>query len=103
MLRRFLCGFVAALVLAPVAAADGGGISPGVIQGGAGVSLPGLGVRYDALSDNKTTFIEAIRKSHGQVVSAATISGNWGIPLIGLDGSTGGLSADGSILVLGEA
>jgi hypothetical protein len=103
MPRRFLCGFVAALVLAPVAAADGGGISPGVIQGGQGVSLPGLGVRYDAVSDNKTTFIEAIRKSDGQIRSAATVSGNWGIPLIGLDGSTGGLSKDGSTLVLGEA
>lgn len=101
MLRHPLCGFAAALVLAPVAAA--GGVSPGVIQGGAGVSLPGVGVRYDALSDNKTTFIEAIRKSDGQIRSAATVSGNWGIPLIALDGSTGGLSADGSTLVLGEA
>src|SRR5215472_4065609 len=103
MLRRFFCGFVAALVIAPVATADGGGISPGVIQGGAGVSLPGLGVRYDAVSDNETTFIEAIRMSDGQIRSAATVSGNWGIPLIGLDGSTGGLSEDGSTLVLGEA
>lgn len=103
MLRRFLCGFVAALACAPVAAADGSGLSPGVIQGGGGVSLPGLGVRYDALSDNKTTFIEAIRKSDGQILNAATVSGNWGIPSIGLDGSTGGLSVDGRTLVLGEA
>jgi hypothetical protein len=103
MLCRLLCGLVAALVLAPVAAADGGGISPGVVQGGGGVSLPSLGVRYDALSDTKTTFIEAIQKSDGQILSAGTVSGNWGTPLIGLDGSTGGLSADGRTLVLGEA
>jgi hypothetical protein len=103
MLRRFMCGLVAALALAPVAAADGGGLSPGVVQGGGGVSLPGLGVRYEALSDNKTTFIEAIRKRDGQILNAATVSGSWGIPLIGLDGSTGGLSADGRTLVLGEA
>ncbi len=104
MLRRFVCGLVAALALAPVAAADGsGGPSPGVVNGGPGATLPGFGLRYVALNDGSNTYLEAIQKRNGAVLNADFVKGTWGVPLIGFDGSTGGLSTDRSTLVLGDA
>jgi hypothetical protein len=104
MLRRLCCGLVAALALAPVAAADGsGGPSPGVVNGGPGATLPGLGLRYVALNDGTNTYLEAIQKRNGTVFNIGVVKGTWGVPLIGFDGSTGGLSTDGSTLVLGDA
>jgi hypothetical protein len=104
MLRRFACFFAAALVLAPVAAADGsGGPSPGVVNGGPGATLPGFGLRYVALNDGSNTYIEAIQKRDGSVLNAGFIRGTWGVPMIDISGATGGLSADGRTLVLGDA
>jgi hypothetical protein len=103
MLRRLLCGVVAALALAPVATADGGGPSPGVFQGGDGVTLPNLGVRWVTLTDSTNTQLAMIRKRDGRIVNSTTMPGVWGIPAVALDGSTGGLSRDGRTLVLGDA
>ena len=104
MLRRLLCGLVAALVLAPVAAADGsGGPSPGVVNGGPGATLPGSDLRYVALTDGTKTYVEAIQKRDGSVLNAGFVRGTWGVPTIDITGSTGGLSADGRTLVLGDA
>jgi hypothetical protein len=104
MLRRFACGLVAALALAPVAAADGsGGPSPGVVNGGSGATLPGSGLRFVALNDGNNTYLEAVQKRNGAVLNTGFVKGTWGVPLIGADGSTGGLSPDLSTLVLGDA
>src|SRR5438552_355363 len=104
MLRRFLCGLVAALALAPIAAADGsGGPSPGVVDGGPGATLPGLGLRYVALTDGSGTYLEAIQKRDGSVLNTGIIRGTWGVPMIDINGSTGGLSPDAGTLVLGDA
>src|SRR5919204_2471227 len=104
MLRRFACGLVAALALAPIAAADGsGGPSPGVVNGGPGATLPRLGLRYVALNDGSNTYLEAIQKRDGSVLNSGYISGTWGVPIIDISGSTGGLCPDGGTLVLGDA
>jgi hypothetical protein len=104
MLRRLVCGLVAALALAPVAAADGsGGPSPGVVSGGPGATLPGFGLRYVALNDGSNTYLEAIQKRNGTVLDTGVLKGTWGVPIIGFDGSTGGLSTDRNTLVLGDA
>jgi hypothetical protein len=103
MLRRLLCGLVAALAVAPVATADGGGPSPGVNQGWDGVTASGLGVRYVTVTVGANTTLEAIRKRDGRVVNFLPLTGQWGIPAVANDGSSGGLSTDGHTLVLGEA
>ena len=103
MLRRLLCGVVAALTLAPVATADGGGPSPGVNQGWDGVTASGLGVRYVTVTVGTDTSLEMIRKRDGRVVNFMPLTGTWGIPAVANDGSSGGLSTDGRTLVLADA
>src|SRR5437870_2123426 len=103
MLRRLLCGAVAALALAPVATADGGGPSPGSSQGWDGVTASGIGVRYVTVPVGTNTSLEMIRKSDGRVVNFMPLNGSWGIPFVANDGSTGGLSTDGRTLVLADA
>ena len=103
MLRRLLCAVVAALAVAPVATADGGGPSPGTSQGWDGVTAPGLGVRYVTVPAGANTALESIRKRDGRVINFMPLTGSWGIPGVANDGSTGGLSADGRTLVLADA
>ena len=98
MLRRLVVGLVVALAAAPAALA--GGPSPGVSHGGGGVLGPGGGVRYTTVGTTRHTTVVAIRG--GLVVRSTTIDGGYGIPAIDFNGSKGGLSADGSTLVLGD-
>jgi hypothetical protein len=98
MLRRLFPLVVVALATAPAALA--GGPSPGVSHGGAGVVAPGGGVRYTTVGTTRHTTVVAIRG--GLVVSSTTIEGGFGIPAIDFNGTKGGLSADGSTLVLGD-
>src|SRR5437660_626016 len=93
---------VAALVLAPVALADGRP-SPGVDQGGDGVLASSALVRYVALPGTDSTVLEAIRTSDGHVLRWRAIPGGFGIPFVTYNGTTGGISRNGRTLVLGEA
>src|SRR5919202_5931892 len=98
MVRRLIAGLVVALAAAPAALA--GGPSPGVSHGGGGVVGPGGGVRYTTVGTTRHTTVVAIRG--GLVVRSTTIDGGFGIPAIDFNGGKGGLSADGSTLVLGD-
>ena len=101
MLRRlFWCALVT-LVLAPTALA--GGPSPGYTQGSEGVRLPEGDVSYVARQDRAGTALVAVREADGQIILQRNVSALWGIPLVTFDGTTGGLSYDGSTLVLGDA
>src|SRR5437868_8349364 len=108
MLRRslVLVAAVAALALVPVATADGGGPSPGAIQGGDGVTSAagpgGAPTRYVALPSGADTVVEAIRTSDGSVLQFDGLAGAFGIPLVTQDGGAGGLSADGKTLVVAD-
>jgi hypothetical protein len=100
MRRRLLLPLVVAvLVTAAVARADGGASAPG-IQGGGGVLGPGGDVRYVAVGGRSDTVVEKIRVADGAVLAWTARPGGWGIPSIALDGSTGGISRDGTALVL---
>jgi hypothetical protein len=103
MLRRLLCVFAFALTLAPVATADGGGPAAGVNQGWDGVTASGIGVRYVTVATGTDTTLEMIRKRDGRVLNFMSLTGQWGIPAVANDGSTGGLSTDGRTLVLADA
>jgi hypothetical protein len=103
MLRRLLCLSVTALVLAPVASADGGGPSPGVDQGWDGVTNSRLPVRYVTATTGTNTVLEVIRKRDGRVLNFMSLTGLWGIPAVTYNGQAGGLSIDGRTLVLQEA
>jgi hypothetical protein len=103
MLRRLV--FLTALgllLIAPVARADGPQAGPGVIQGWTGVTAPGLPFRYVTLPSGSSTVLAQVRRSSGRVWGFRTFHGTWGVPQIANDGTAGGLSPDGRVLVLAE-
>jgi len=85
----------------PAALADGGTL--GATEGGDGVTSATLPVRYVTLPARSDTLLEAVRKSDGRVVRFRRLTGEWGIPAVTWGGAKGGLSADGKLLVLGDA
>jgi hypothetical protein len=102
MLRLPLFCLLAALVVVPAAFA--GGPSPGVTRDGSqGVQLPEGDVSYVAEPDGAGTAVLAVGQRDGRVLRRSSFAASWGIPLVAMDGTTGGLSADGRTLVLGDA
>jgi hypothetical protein len=100
-MRRILgVTIVIAAVWAASAAADGGGPSPGPTQGGPGKVDPSGQERYVAVPAKDGTLVEAIRVRDGSVMRWKYLDGQYGVPMIAYDGSLGGLSHDGSQLVV---
>jgi hypothetical protein len=104
MLRRSLlfAAVLAALALVPAAVADGGGPGIGVVEGDGVTNAAGT-LRYVAVAAGTNTVVEAVRTNGGQVEGSNLLAGQFGIPLVTIDGGLGGLSADGHTLVLGDA
>lgn len=98
--RLLIAAAVAITCAAAPAAAGAGGPSAGVVQGGDGIAQGG--VRYVALPAGQSTVVEAISRRTGSVLRWSVVPGSYGIPLVGLDGSTDGISHDGSTLVVGD-
>ena len=82
-----------------VAAADGGGPSPGLDYGN-GVVAPGGKLRYVAISDGRKTLLESVVTGTGKIRGVTFLKGAFGIPLVTYGGDTGGLSRNGRRLVL---
>jgi hypothetical protein len=101
MRRSWLIAACAVGLLAPERAVAGGGPVPPVL-GGTGVSTASGTENYVAVAAGRNTIVERVRQSDGAVVRARLVSGRFGIPGAAYDGSTTGLSADGSTLVLAE-
>ena len=104
MVRRIaLCLFVvAALCVAPAAAADGPG--PYAQQGGTGVLSPDGATRFVAIpaSDNLGTVLEAVSTRDGTVRSWQAVAGSYGIPTLAYAANGESLSHDARTLVLGD-
>jgi hypothetical protein len=83
-----------------LAAADGGGPSPGVSFGAPGILGPGGAVRFVVLDAPRGTTVAAIRVRGGSVARWKYLRGTFGIPSVAWDGSTGGLARNGRRLVL---
>jgi hypothetical protein len=90
---------VGVTVAAPAASGDGGP-GPGYAQGWDGIQSGD--VRYVTVPAGDWTAIEVIRRDGGRVVNFMTVKGNWGIPLVANDGTTGGLLRDGRTLLLAQ-
>src|SRR5262245_4922331 len=89
-----------ACAAATQAVAQGAGPSPGVRQGQGGIARGD--VRYIALRSWTGTTLAAVRRDGGRVLRSKALRGSWGIPLVAFDGTPGGLSADGSRLILAD-
>ncbi|HKP18222.1 MAG TPA: hypothetical protein VJT84_07065 [Gaiellaceae bacterium] len=103
MTRRLACAVVfLALAAAPTAAADGAGPDPGLMQGWTGVTTAGHPWRYVTLPAGAQTVLAAVRRSTGRIPGWRPLRGTWGVPMVAYDGSVGGLSRDGRLLVLAQ-
>ena len=88
-------GLACAAITTAVALAAGP--SPGLSQHG----ITRGDVRYAAMQGSGTT-IAAIDREGGRILRSKAFAGVWGIPLVSYDGTAGGLSRDGRILILSD-
>jgi hypothetical protein len=92
---------LAAIAAFPATARADGIAFSGVKDGGDGTaSADGL-LHYVTLPMPKQTVVTKVT-AEGSVLKFRTLPGAWGIPMVAFDGSTGGLSAYGRILVLAQ-
>ncbi len=88
-------------MIAAGASANGSPYSPGLVYGWNGVGA-GDGIRYVAFGMPKSTIVAAVRARDGRVLRSKVVRGEYGVPLVAYDGTSGGLSGDGKSLVLGS-
>jgi hypothetical protein len=100
MRRTLALATVLGATWAAIAAADGGGPSPGVSFGSPGLVDAKGKVRYVALPAGDGTTVAALRTRSGRILSWGFVHGIFGIPTVAWDGSTGGLARNGRRLVL---
>lgn len=100
MRRTLLLAVLLGTAWSAVAAADGGGPSPGPTWGPPGVVDSSHGIRYVALLAGRTTVVEAVATHGGNVQRWTTLRGMFGFPMVAWDGSMGGLTRNGERLVL---
>jgi hypothetical protein len=100
VLRRLLVCLVVGLCTAPAAFAAGP--DPGVILGGLGVASPGGKLRYVTIGEKHATTVTVFRRSDDRIVKWRTYRGSFGIPAVTFNSTPGGVSSDGSTLVLAD-
>jgi hypothetical protein len=88
------------LLSLPAVGAAAGGPGPGIVFGNQGVVDAYGFVRYVALPAGSATVVETITVRGGQVVLSRMLPGGFGVPLVTVDGRSGGVSHDGHTLVL---
>jgi hypothetical protein len=101
MRRTLVLATILGAVWVAVAAADGGGPSPGPTWGSPGVVDRAHSVRYVALTaGSRNTMVAAVSTRDGNVVRWVYLRGSYGIPAVAWDWSMGGLARNGRRLVL---
>ena len=86
--------------LAGPATGDGGGANPGVDVLSGGVLSPNGKTRYVAIPDGARTVVAQILVRNGAVLRSLTLNGRYGVAYVTNDGTVGGLSFNGRVLVL---
>src|SRR4051794_7409604 len=97
-MRRALLATALVLIAPAPASAAGGGLFP--TFGGEGSTAAKAPFTYVTLPAGRRSMVEAVHKVGGAVELWRRLPGSYGTPLVALDGSTTGLSADGRTLVL---
>jgi hypothetical protein len=87
-------------LLAPAAAQADGPPITSLDAGREGVVELGGGERFTAHPLATATVLTRSQTDGGRVIQASIQEGRWGVPVVANDGTSGGLSADGSTLVL---
>jgi hypothetical protein len=91
-----------AAISAGGAGANGSPFSPGLDWGSNGVLAERAGLRYVTIATENATIVAAIRTRGGRISRMRYLRGQFGVPLVAYDGTSGGLSGDGKRLVLGS-
>jgi DNA-binding beta-propeller fold protein YncE len=99
LFKTTLLGLGLAAVAAPAAPADGLPVL-GVDVGSSGVTAPAVNARYVTLHAGKNTIVARVERNGGRIFRSMTLPGSFTVPAVAFDGSSSGLSADGSTLVL---
>ena len=99
MSARVLAPILVLLATASAAQAAGGGPLY-MATNGAGVAVPGSSQRFVTMPVGADTLLLRMRRDGGQVTGSRLLHGRLGIPTVAMDGTPGGLSADGRWLVL---
>lgn len=99
MRTSLLIGVLVVAIAAGAAAAAGP--TPGFAQDG--VAGPRGVVRYYAVPRSGSTFVKALRVRDGRLLRSATLRGEYGVPMVAYDGTAGGLTPNGKLLVLETA
>jgi hypothetical protein len=100
MRRTLVLVTTLAAVWAAVAAADGGGPSPGESFGSPGVVGPKGTIRYVTVPAGRGTLLEAVSVRNGTIRRWRYLRGSFGVPLVAFDNTGGGLAHNGRRLVL---
>jgi hypothetical protein len=106
MSRALFClgSLVALLVLfAPSAQGAGGPMPYDTSPDATAVAPNGEGPRYATVSNGRETTILQIDQDGGEILGRKTIDGVYAIPVVAVDGTAGGISGDGSRLILAES
>jgi hypothetical protein len=74
------------------------GPTPGFVPNG--IVAPGGHVRYAGVANGTETTVEAVQVGSGRVLRSIWLDAVHGVPLVAYDGTAGGLTHDGKLLVL---
>lgn len=100
-MKKLLVLAIAALAATGAASADAQKGGPAtVLLGGQGVLSSDGKTRYVTLTTGRQTIVSFVRLPSGRVTHWRQLPGYFGIPVVGLDGTTDGISRDGRTLVL---
>jgi hypothetical protein len=94
-------GVAVAAVAGGVARGDGLPVL-GIDDGSTGVTVPDSGYRFVTLGANRDTIVARVQRRGGRIVGSRLLAWHFTVPAVAYDGSAGGLSADGRVLVLIE-
>jgi protein MpaA len=103
MVRRLLPVALLVVVVAGVIAPSTAAKESGTMGASAGVTVSGSPYRYVAIAPGRSdrlTVVERIDRKGGRVSRWWYLPGGYYVPAVAYDGSPGGLSADGTTLVL---
>lgn len=100
MARRIAAATLGAIALGLVASAPSAAADGFPVPSGSGNAVSGTdGTRYVAHTKAGATTVRKISAT-GTLLASSVVKGTFAIPAVALDGSAGGLSADGSTLIL---
>jgi len=100
---RLALSLTAAGLVAAFAASSAWSVGPTPGFQPSGILAPERQVRYVAVANGTETAVEAVQIGSGRVLHSIWLDAVYGVPLVAYDGTAGGLTRDGKLLVVSTA